>query len=138
MATSTDDPLLAAWYDAMGFRQESAQTQATNAIGRAQSVHDLDVPRIEQLGQRAQGDIVSTMEGRGAYRSGETLRRLAEQSQDQAYATGKADLQLANQKGTIEDQLAAELVSLRAQNAQREAEAKARAQSGSSDSGTFG
>jgi hypothetical protein len=113
------DPTYLAWLRALGFEENTARSDATAGRERVQSQVDYAQPRILEEGVRERRDISYGMEDRGLFRSGEALRRGAEQRADEQYRIGGLQIQAGEQLAGIESGLARELAGIERRRAEQ-------------------
>lgn len=114
-----------AYLNALGVQEQALRADTDKMRGLYQSdatrqLQDLPAGYIQQ-----RRGITGQMEGRGMARSGEFLRRLAENRANQGRAEAGVNAQLGFQLGSLESQLAQKLVELNTQRASQEASMRA-------------
>lgn len=112
MAQVVDDPVKAAYFDALGFQKEVAQTGAADAITRANRQTEYQLPEVQFQGTLARENVDSDALGRGTWSSGEHELALARQRHAEQYQTGAMLLNQADTVGQIQTQLAQQLADL--------------------------
>lgn len=120
-----ESPEWLAYLNALGMQEQALRADTDKMRGLYQSdatrqLQDLPVG----YGQQRRG-IAGSMESRGMARSGEMLRRLAENRAAQGRAEAGINAQLGFQLGSLESQLAQKLVEMNMQRAQQEASMRA-------------
>jgi hypothetical protein len=109
-----------AYLSALGLEESMARADVDRMRGLYQSeAQRLKQDLIPQYGQQRRG-IAGSMETRGMIRSGEYLRRLAENRAMQGRQQAGIEANLAGQVSGLESQLAQKLGSLASQRAQQE------------------
>jgi hypothetical protein len=109
-----------AYLSALGLEQSQAQSDTDRMRAMYQSEADrLKQDIVPQYGQQRRG-IAGSLETRGMARSGEMLRKLAENRAAQGRQTAGIEAGLGNQIGTLESQLAQKMAGLNSQRAQQE------------------
>lgn len=114
-----------AYLNALGVQEQAlrADTDKMRGLYQSDATRQLqDLPA--GYGQQRRG-IAGSMENRGMARSGEMLRRLAENRAAQGRAEAGVNAQLGFQLGSLESQLAQKLVELNTQRASQEASMRA-------------
>lgn len=115
-----ESPEWLAYLNALGleenmFRADIDRQRGLYEAENQRQLVDLPVPYIE-----ARRNITGSLENRGMARSGELLRRLAENRASQGRAAGALNAQLGIQKGNLESTLAQKLIDIGAKKAQME------------------
>lgn len=109
-----------AYLNALGVQEQGyrADTDRQRALYQSEATRQLQDLPAGYIAQRR--GITGSLENRGMARSGELLRRLAENRANQGRAESTIQGQLAFQQGSLESQLAQKLIELNAQRAQQE------------------
>lgn len=109
-----------AYLSALGLEESQARADVDRMRGLYQSEAErLKQDLVPQYGQQRRG-ITGSLESRGMARSGELLRRLAENRAAEGRQRAGIESNLAGQVGTLESQLAQRLGSMASQRAQQE------------------
>ena len=117
LATS---PEWLAYLSALGLEESQARADVDRMRGIYQSEAErLKQDLVPQYGQQRRG-ITGSLEARGMSRSGELLRRLAENRAAEGRQRAGIEANLAGQVGQLESQLAQRIGSLASQRAQQE------------------
>lgn len=115
-----DSPEWLAYLSALGLEEQQVRSDVdrSRAFAQSDARSKLDaLPGIYGLQRRG---ITGSLEGRGMARSGELLRKLAENRGQQGRAQSNIESGLANSIGSLESQLAAKIAGLQTQRADRE------------------
>jgi outer membrane murein-binding lipoprotein Lpp len=114
-----------AYLNALGVQEQALRADTDKMRGLYQSDAQRQLQELPAGYIQQRRGITGSMEGRGMARSGEFLRRLAENRATQGRAESAVNAQLGFQVGSLESQLAQKLVDLNTSRAQQEATMRA-------------
>ena len=120
MRVLAESPEWLAYLNALDLEQNQFRADIDKQKALYQSESDRQLQDLPVGYQQQRRGISGSMETRGMSRSGEFLRKLAENRASQGRAEGAIKGQTAFQMGSLESQLAQKLMSLQSQKAQQE------------------
>lgn len=112
------DPAYLAFLRASGLTEQIALGDAARRRDSINQALGIAVDDLDAGGEQSRRGISDSQEDRGVFRSGQTLRRLGEQEEDQARRRSAIELAGAGQLGDIESNLLTQVAGLQTRGAE--------------------